>query len=328
VTPVPPPAPCDNRAMRTMVGVLACLSLGAAAVPPASARQAVPAGQAATPDPVDLARQARRLNLEGRLAESLALYNQALAREPGLFEAHLGIGIVLDLEGRYADARRHFAKAIEVAPEEAKPQALTAMGVSFAFGHDAPGAARFYQQVFDRHMAAADYAGAAEDANALGRVFLEAGDTDDAYRWYETGFETARRQKGASSADADLRDLRWAHAQARIAARRGDAAEARRQTAVVKALVDKGSNPDQAIQYPYLSGYVDFYLKDYAGAIAALQQADARDPFIQVLLARALEKSGQAASAREHYRKVLESNAHSPNNAFARPLARKKLGAR
>ncbi len=128
----------------------------------------------------------------------------------------------------------------------------------------------------------------------------------------------------------DLRDLRWAHARARIAARKGDAAEARKQTAVVKALVDKGCNPDQAIQYPYLAGYVDFYLKDYAGAIAELQQADARDPFIQVLLAQALEKSGQAASAREHYRKVLESNAHSPNNAsppFARRSpARRKRG--
>ena len=310
--------------MRSAVGALACawLSLAPAA---ALARQAAPA-PAQAPDPIELAGQARRLNLEGKLDEALALYNQALARNPGLFEAHLGIGIVLDLQGRYADARRHFAKAIEVAPEDAKDQALTAMGVSYAFGHDAPGAAKFYQQVFDRHMTAADYSSAAEDANALGRVFLESGDLAAASRWYETGYQTARRLKGMSRADADLWDLRWAHAQARIAARRGDAAEARKQTAVVKALVDKGSNPEQAIQLPYLIGYVDFYLKDYAGAIAALQQADAGDPFIQVLLAQALEKTGQAA-AREHYAKALASNAHSPNNAFARPLARSRLGA-
>lgn len=313
--------------MRSFVAALVCASLSALTAPPAFARQAAATAQEPAPDPIELVKQARRLNLDGKLAESLALYNQALARDPGLFEAHLGIGIVLDLEGRYADARRHFAKAIEVAPEEAKSQALTAMGVSFAFGNDARSASKFYQQVFDRHMAATDFAGAAEDANALGRVCLEAGDLDEAYRWYETGFETARRQKDPASADIDLWDLRWAHARARIAARRGDAAEARKQTAVVKALVEKGTNPEQAIQYPYLAGYVDFYLKDYAGAIAELQKADARDPFIQVLLAQAFEKSGQGAAAREHYTKVLESNAHSPNNAFARPLARRKLGA-
>jgi hypothetical protein len=44
------------------------------------------------------------------------------------------------------------------------------------------------------------------------------------------------------------------------------------------------------------------------------------------LLAQAYEKSGDQAHAMEFYRKVLASNAHNPTNAFARPLARKKVG--
>ena len=111
-----------------------------------------------------------------------------------------------------------------------------------------------------------------------------------------------------------------------MAARKGNAAEARKQMAIVKTLLDKGTNPDQQIQYPYLTGYVSFYLKDYPGAIAELQKADATDPFIQLLLAQAYEKSRDAANARESYTKVLASNAHSLNNAFARPLAKKKVG--
>jgi len=43
------------------------------------------------------------------------------------------------------------------------------------------------------------------------------------------------------------------------------------------------------------------------------------------LLAEAYEKSGDAAQAKLYYGKVLELNLHNPTNAFARPLARKKL---
>ena len=43
------------------------------------------------------------------------------------------------------------------------------------------------------------------------------------------------------------------------------------------------------------------------------------------LLAQAYEKSGDQTRATEYYRKVMTSNAHNPTNAFARPLAKKKL---
>jgi len=93
-----------------------------------------------------------------------------------------------------------------------------------------------------------------------------------------------------------------------------------------KVALDKANNPDQARFYPYLTGYVAFYGGDYKTAIADLQQADQRDPFILSLLAQAYEKSGDQTRATDYYRKVLASNAHNPTNAFARPLAKKKLG--
>jgi tetratricopeptide (TPR) repeat protein len=90
--------------------------------------------------------------------------------------------------------------------------------------------------------------------------------------------------------------------------------------------LDKANNPDQARFYPYLTGYVAFYAGDYKTALADLQQADQRDPFILGLLGQAYEKSGDQKQAADYYRKVLTSNAHNPTNAFARPLAKKKLG--
>jgi len=280
---------------------------------------------AQTADPLDLVKQAQKLTAEGKEDEALALYRQAIARSPELFAAHLGAGIVLDLQGAYKEARQHFEKAILVAPDESKYQALVNMGVSYAFDGNAKSASTFYRQAFDRGTAAQDLRAAAETANALGRIYLESNDLDNAAKWYQTGYETSRRQPKLPADQADLWDLRWAHAQARIAARKGNAADAHTQTAIVKGLLDKGTNPDQQIQYPYLVGYVALYLKDYRGAIAALTQADQKDPFILVLLAQAYEKAHDAANARQCYVEVLASNAHSLNNAFARPLAKKKL---
>ena len=276
-------------------------------------------------DPADLIKQARQLNSEGKQDAALALYRQALDRSPDLFDAHLGAGIALDLKGAYKEARQHFEKAIQLAPEASRNQALTNMGISYVFEGNAKNASTFYRQVFDRQMTAGDLGGAAGTANALARLYLESGDLENAFKWYQTGYETSRRQPNLPGDQVDLWDLRWAHAQARIAARKGNAGEARRQMAIVKTLLDKGTNPDQQIQYAYLAGYVDLYLKDYPGAIGELQKADQTDPFILLLLAQAYEKSHDAAKAREYYAKVLASNAHTPNNAFARPLARKKI---
>jgi tetratricopeptide (TPR) repeat protein len=276
-------------------------------------------------DPLELVKEARKLNSEGKQDSAIALYQQALQRSPDLFDAHYGLGVALDLAGRFDEARRHFAKAIEIAPEDAKNQAITAMAVSYAFGGDAKGSATFYRQLYDRQMEAAIYGGAAETANALGRVYLESGDREDALKWYQTGYETVRRQRDLPAPLVDLSDMRWAHAQARIAARKGDAREARAQMANAKAILDRGTNPDETIQYPYLAGYVNLFLGDYANAVAELQQTNQQDPFVLVLLAQAYEKSGEAAKASETYEKVLASNAHNVNNAFARATAKKKI---
>ncbi len=74
-----------------------------------------------------LVQKGRRLVADGDFAEGLALYTQALAAQPGLADAHLAAGIVLDLMGRYAEARRHLAQAIEQAPPELKANTLNAM---------------------------------------------------------------------------------------------------------------------------------------------------------------------------------------------------------
>jgi tetratricopeptide (TPR) repeat protein len=84
----------------------------------------------------DLINQAHRLDLAGKPDAAIALYRQALEREADSFDAQYGIARALDLTGHYAEARRHFGKAIELAPDGVKDQALRMMGVSYVFTGD------------------------------------------------------------------------------------------------------------------------------------------------------------------------------------------------
>jgi tetratricopeptide (TPR) repeat protein len=128
-------------------------------------------------------------------------------------------------------------------------------------------------------------------------------------------------------AERDLWDFRWESAQARLVAREAKAEDAKKHLAAATALLDKGTNPEQAHFLPYLAGYVAFYNGDYKGALAAFEKAGQRDPFILSLTAQAYEKTGDQAKAMEIYRKVLTFNMHNPTNAFARPVARRKVAA-
>jgi tetratricopeptide (TPR) repeat protein len=273
----------------------------------------------------DLVQQGDKLSHEGKQDDALALYRQAIEKSPDSYEAHLGMGEALDLKGDYAQAREHLEKAIDLAPADSKSQPLRAMAVSYAFESEGAKAEEYEVQVFDARSRKDDFVAAGETCTELARIYLESGDPDQAYKWYMTGYETALRKPDMSEADKNLWLFRWENAQARIAARQGKADEAKQHISAAKAALDKANNPDQARFYPYLTGYVAFYLKDYKAAIADLQKADQRDPLNLALLGEAFEKSGEAAKAKEYYRRVLESNAHNPTNAFARPLAKKKM---
>jgi tetratricopeptide (TPR) repeat protein len=301
-----------------LVAFLSTLSLRAQTSPQTSA-------PSTSSEAADLIKQARQLNNDGKQSEAVALYEKAIKVASGkdLYDALLGAGSALDLKGQYDDARKYLAKAIAVAPADSKIQALKAMAFSYAFQRNANEAAKFENQAFDSQIAAQKFVDAAGTANELARIQLESGDIDDAAKTYKTGYDTALKAT-LTPAEKDLWDFRWEHAQARIAARRGNRDEAQKHVAAAKAILDKGTNPNQAIFFPYLTGYVAFYTGDYKTAIADLQKADQKDPFILALIAQAYEKSGDKSQAMDYYRKVLTINSHNPTNAFARPLAQSK----
>jgi tetratricopeptide (TPR) repeat protein len=235
-------------------------------------------------------------------------------------------GAALDLDGHYAEARAKLSQAIDKAPtDSAKTPARRGLAISYAFTCDTKEVSRYEHQVIDPRVAGKDYIGAADVSNELARLLLECNDLNEALATYRSGHDLALKQANLSDTAKDLWDFRWEHAQARIAARRDNKADAEKHVAAAKAILDKGTNPDQKRFFPYLTGYVALYTGDYKTAITDLGQADQKDPFYECLLAMAYEKSGDPADATPLYRKVLEGKQHNPAMAFARPLARRKL---
>jgi len=289
-----------------------------------------PAAHPASQDPgAETARQAQQRARDGKIDEALALYRQAIQVSPDSFQVNQGYGVALDLAGQYADARRHLTKAIEAAATPAaQAGSLRTMAMSFAFQRDCQGAIRYASQAYDIYLAQKDYFMAGEAANELARVCIDAGSLDEAAAWYQKGHDVGVQEPNLTAERKDLWAFRLEHAKARVAARRGDKAEAQKHVAAAKAILDRGViDSDQAQYYPYLVGYVALYTGDYQTALAELQQANQRDPFFLSLMAETYEKLGRRDDAMEYYRKALSiANGHNPPNAYARPLAKEKLG--
>ena len=233
-------------------------------------------------------------------------------------------GRQLDLDGKYSEARKDFRKALEMAPsQQAKAQAQRSLAVSYAFEGDCENAVKYEGPLYETYLASKSYFEAGETADELARLCIDAGDLGRASEWYRKGHEAGLNEPEAKQ--KDLWNFRWEHAQARIAARRGNKAEAEKHVEAGKAILDKGDNPQQALFFPYLLGYVAFYSGDFQTALAEFQKANQNDPFILVMIAQTYEKQGDHQHAQEYYGKALASNAHNPPNAFAHPLAKKKL---
>jgi tetratricopeptide (TPR) repeat protein len=172
-----------------------------------------------------------------------------------------------------------------------------------------------------------------EMANEAARVCADAGALDQAERMYRRGRELGLREPEPRTHPVSLWDYRLAHALARISARRGDHAEAGRQVAAARAILDRDTAMarEQERFFPYLQGYVAYYAGDLAAAESAFTRALAiegnrRDPFQNLLLAMTYEKQGRKEEARVMYQKAYElAGGHNPPAAHSRPYARRKL---
>jgi hypothetical protein len=97
----------------------------------------------------------------------------------------------------------------------------------------------------------------------------------------------------------------------------------------VKKMIDDGGEAGKQYlpAWHYLAGYLKLEAGDPAAAIAELMQIEQRDPFQELLLARAHEKKGARADAQKAYQAVVDSRQNNIERALAYPEAKKKLAS-
>lgn len=246
----------------------------------------------------------------------------------------------LDSEGETKQAREILQRLVDSAPDPAaKADAQRAMAVSYAFDGDCTNMARVQDQVI-AYWATREQADpqnafnrGGEMANEIARVCIDAGDLDMAERYYRRGTELAQREPEPRTHARSLWNYRLAHALGRVAARRGQKAEAHKQIDEARRLLaaDTAMAAQQGRYLPYLIGYVALYTNDLATAEAELTKALAidgnqRDAFMPLLLASVYEKQGHKDKAKAFYQKAYDlASSHNPASSHVRPTARKKL---
>src|SRR5215471_5749730 len=284
-------------------------------------------GQASGPQqPPEFVKQGQQFIREGKPDEALALYRKTLETSPDSLPANIAAGSVLDLMGKGEEARKYFANSIEVADTpEHKAGAERALAMSYAFEGNCAKTIEYEQQVFDYYGRVGNFFQQGEIADEAARVCIDSGDLESAEKWYKIGHEAGIKEPDIKPARQDLWNFRWEHAQARIAARRGDHAQAQKHVAAAEAILDQGTIPEQAPFLPYLKGYVAFYAGDYKAALEELGTANQNDPFIQCMMAETYDKLGEKDKAVEFYRKASTASSHNPPAAYAVPFAKKKL---
>jgi len=306
--------------MKTL-DAIASLSLTILSFQTSSFTQAV--GQQQQPE---FLKEGQQLIREGKPDDALALYRKTLQTSPDSIPANIAAGSVLDLMAKGEEARKYFSKAIEVSDTpEHKAGAQRAMAMSYAFEGSCKKTLEYEQHVFDFYGSVKNFFQQGEIADEAARVCIDSGDLDAAQKWYKIGHDAGMKEPDIKPARQDLWSFRWEHAQARIAARRGDQADAQKHVAAAQAILDKGTIPEQANFLPYLKGYVAFFVGGYKAALEELGKATQNDPFIQCMTGETYEKLGDKDKAMEFYRKASTASSHNPPAAYAVPFARKKL---
>lgn len=244
-----------------------------------------------------------------------------------------------DVAGKHGEARAIYQALVSAAPDPAtRAAAVRRLAMSYGYDANCAKVVELEEQVIaywaSRRAAEPQNAYNQEGsvANEAARVCIDHGFLDEAERMYRRGYELANLEPSPRSHPQSLWDFRLAHGLGRIAARRGNAAEAHRWVTAARHALDSDSTmaKDQEAYYPYLVGYVALFTNDLATAeteFTKMTKAVPDDPFQLVLLGMTFEKQGKAARAHETYQRAYQmSTGSNPPAIYSRVFTMQKLG--
>ena len=269
--------------------------------------------------------------MDGRTADARQSYERALALDDSTPRVHAALAGTLILDGQYPEARAALELALAKVPADSAPANIR---YQVAFTHLYEGNVDAALETLTGYVAEYEAAGRPFGIpevfiwNSIARVNLENGRLEEAMEAYERGYESVP----GSDLDDTQKKLwygRLLHGKSRTLARMGRHEEAWQNVVAVREMIDEGGEEAEQFEpaYRYLAGYCKLEAGETDAAIEHLKQADPNDPFQRLLLARAYEKAGQDGEAAQTYEEVVASQANNIERALAYPEARRKLEA-
>ncbi len=265
----------------------------------------------------------------GKLEAALPYFEAANQLDDSTPRAYTLIGNCYLLKDDYAKAREYYQTAISKVGPEASPFGPF-FGITFSYLYEGKpeSALKNEEEFLARYLRN----GSAQNFppvwiyNNMARINLEFGNTTEAMKLYEKGYETVP----GSSLDSTQKLVwhgRLFHGKARTLARMGKHQEAWALAEQIKQMIENGGKEGEQYwpSYYYVAGYVKLESGDYKTAAELLEQADQDDPFHKMLLARANLKLGKKAYAREIYQAIAKNSISNMERALAYPEAKKMV---
>ncbi len=268
---------------------------------------------------------------KGDLDGAERAFRTAIKLDPSTPRVYAFLGNVRLLRGDYGASRAEYKKSLEMKPASTAPfVAYTGLAYSYVYEGNYDEAIKVLEKFEDDYVRTGGSKQFPEVFiwNSIARLYLESGRPDIAIDYYKKGYATVP----GSSID-DMQKQIWLgrlhHGTGRALARMGRADDAWKEAETIKTMIENGGEPGKQFwpSYHYIAGYLKYESGDYAAAIEHMNQTDLTDPFHMLVLARAYEKSGDAANAKKWYQAIVDTTTINIERAIAYPEAKKKLSA-
>ncbi len=274
-----------------------------------------------------------QLNMNtGKYEAALPYFEAANKLDNSTPRAYTFIGNCHLLKEDYTKAREHYQTAISKVGPDASPFGPF-FGTTFSYlyeGKPEP-ALKNEEEFLARYLRNGSATGPNGFPpvwiyNNMARIQLEFGNTAEAMKLYEKGYETV-----PSSSIDSTQKLVWHgrlfHGKARTLARMGKHEEAWKMAEQIKQMIENGGKEGEEYwpAYYYVAGYIKLESGDFKTAAELLEQADQDDPFHKMLLARANLKLGKKDYALEIYQDIAKNSISNMERALAFPEAKKMV---
>jgi tetratricopeptide (TPR) repeat protein len=274
------------------------------------------------PNPYDS--YAELLMKMGRFDESIAQYRKALEVNPQFAPSSIGISSNLMFQGKYDASRAEAKKLYDGARNDGeKRAAMFATTATYVEEGKLDLALAELDKQYALGKGIADAAAMAGDATFMGNVLLEAGKPREALKRFEQAVQVVDASQLSPEVKQNAK-LIYRYNAARVAVATKDLATAKREGDAFMRESQARKSGFQIRLGHEVAGLIALEEKNYAGAVAHLEQANQQDPYNLYRLGLAYEGRGDRAKAKEMLQRAADFNQlPTLNSAFARAKTRK-----